>query len=290
MPIVKKRAKDTLTAIELNKGETLEFTLLNKQIVTIEVLNTKAEIFHTTLKEVLKAERGAVTNIRFWVDLKINQKTITLEREISTQKSFYEPTTIEGVTIWFDAVKDIFNFLHENHGDCKPNKDLRLAILDASLDRICPEKLLPWCPLPENTLRIEDCYRGEDCWMGAYDGADAHGGLDINHPRGTPLWAPFDIHDHYYFNSVPMGHTNNRWRGIHRWPNGAEWVIQSHHMITLLVDEHTPFKAGEKYSESAGVWVGLHDHTHFVFKIYDAGELVILDPWILFWQMYRDQK
>jgi len=287
---IKLKAKNTLSAVELNKDEVLEFTLLNHQVIRIEILETKAEIFQTTLKEILKPEKGAITNYRFWMHFKVNGVPATIEREVSTQKSFYEPFLIEGVFIWLDAVKDIFAFLLETHGDCKPKKDVRLAILDASLGRICPEILHPWCPLPEGTLNIKDCFRGEDCWLGAYDGVDAHGGLDINHPRGTPLWAPFDIHDHYYFNCVAAGHNNNRWRGVHRFPNGAEWVIQSHHQITLLVDEHTPFKKGHHYSDGAGVWVGRHDHTHFVFKIYDCGELTLLDPWILFWQMYRDQR
>ncbi len=30
-------------------------------------------------------------------------------------------------------------------------------------------------------------------------------------------------------------------------------------------------------------------HSHFIFTVYDDGELILLDPWILFWQMYQDQ-
>ena len=29
---------------------------------------------------------------------------------------------------------------------------------------------------------------------------------------------------------------------------------------------------------------------HFVFKVHDYGETIHLDPWILFWQMYRDAE
>ncbi|RMD76625.1 MAG: hypothetical protein D6820_12375 [Lentisphaerae bacterium] len=212
-----------------------------------------------------------------------------LEREIATQNSFYEPWEFFGIRLWFDAVADIFTFLNETHGECRPRKQARFAVQDARL-RICPVRLHPWCPLPPEGLRIEDCYNGEDCWLGAYFGASAHGGLDINHPAGTPIWAPLDIHDHFYFNSVQDGANNNRWRGLHFWSNGSQWILQTHHMIRLTVPEYSWLPAGTQFAEGAGVWVGSHEHSHFVFRIFEYGELYHLDPWILFWQMYRDQS
>lgn len=287
MTIIRKAAKDTLTAVEMDRGEMLEFKLVSGEVVRIELVSTEAKVFHTTLKELKVEERGGRTDYRFNCVIKVNGREHRLEREVATQKSFYEPWVIDGVRIWFDAVDDIFDFLVETHGDCRPGKHARFAIQDATL-RICPDTLHPWCPLPEGGLRIEDCYRGEDCWMGAYNGASAHGGLDINHPDGTPIWAPFDIDDHFYFNSVEMGHNNNRWRGIRRWPNGAEWIIQTHHITELTVPERTPLKKGQQLAKGAGVWPGVVNHSHFVFKIHDDGDTVLLDPWILFWQMYQD--
>jgi hypothetical protein len=217
---------------------------------------------------------------------------VAVEREVATQKSFYEPLEIMGLRLWFDACRDIFDFLTEGHGPAMPRKQARFALQDASL-RICPDKLQPWCPLPPGGLRVEQCYNGEDVWLGAYFGAAAHGGLDINHPRGTPIRAPLDIHDHWLFNSVAAGHNNNRWRGLHHWDDGSTWVLQVHHLIRLLVEEHQPMKAGTHMAEGAGVWVGSHDHSHFVFKVREKGadesEDILLDPWILFWQMYHDQ-
>ena len=190
--------------------------------------------------------------------------------------------------VWLDAVQDIFGFLNEAHGACRPGRHARFALQDAGLG-ICPEPLHPWCPLPAGGLRIEQSYRGEDCWLGAYNGASAHGGLDINHPPGTPLWAPVDIHDHCYFNSLAMGH-NNRWRGIHRWPDGSAWILQAHHMTALTVAEHTVISKGTQFARGAGVLSGAVDHSHFVFKVADGDGTILLDPWILFRQMYRDQK
>ena len=125
--------------------------------------------------------------------------------------------------------------------------------------------------------------------MGAYDGASAHGGLDINHPKGTPLYAPISVDDQFLYNSTEMGHNNNRWRGIRRWANGAQWVLQSCHMTRLTVPEHQPLEGGQRYAEGAGVWVGVAEHSHFTFAVFDHGELIRLDPWILFWQMYQDE-
>jgi hypothetical protein len=286
---MKRKAKDTLTAVEMNRGEIEEFELVSGETVRVELVSTNARVLRTTLKQLKVEEHTARTDYCFSCVLKINGQEHALEREASTQQSFYEPWVIAGIRIWFDAVDDIFEFLTENHGECRPRKHARFAFQDASL-RICPEPLHSWCPLPEDGLRIENCFMGEDCWLGAFNGVEAHGGLDINHPVGTPLWAPLDIHDHFYFNSLEMGHNNNRWRGIHRWANGSEWILQAHHMTELTVKEHQPIMKGQQFARGAGVFSGGIDHSHFVFKIHDYGETILLDPWILFWQMYKDQK
>ncbi len=298
--IIRREAKQTLSAVEMLTGDTLEFKRLDGCTVPIQVVDTKAEIVHTTLKQPGNTEPGATTVYRFWADCKINGTDIRLEREVGTQASFYEPRTINGIRIWLDAVDAIFDFMLETHGPCRlqetyslphlvpARRQARLVVQDASA-RICPETVHPWCPLPEGCLRIEDCYRGEDCWMGAYDGASAHGGLDINHPKGTPLYAPIDLDDQFLYNSTEMGHNNNRWRGSRQWEDNTTWILTSCHMTHLTIPEHTPLQGGRQYAEGAGVWVGAAEHSHFGFAVLDHGEFIRLDPWILFWQMYQDQ-
>lgn len=295
--ILKRRAKDTLTAVEMLHGDTLEFQLFDGGLATLEVVGTGAEIVRTTLATPGIEQSGAMTVYRFWADVRAGGEEHRLERVVGTQASFYEPWEIGGMRIWLDAVDASFAFLKETHSPCRlqetcshsgpPRRQARLAVQDAR-GRVCPERVHPWCPLPEGGLRIEDCYRGEDCWMGAYDGASAHGGLDINHPKGTPLFAPVALDDQFLYNSTATGHNNNRWRGIRHWADGALWILTSCHMVRQTVPEQVPLAAGQQYAEGAGTWVGVAEHSHFAFAVVDHGELIRLDPWILFWQMYRD--
>ncbi len=320
--VLQRDAKDTLTAVEMNCGDTLRFALRNGQTRSLTLEATAAKVLVTNLKELKKARGGGGTLYHFTARVRVDGHPMTMERYVGSQESFYEPYVINGMRVWFDAVSDIFGFLTEKHGECKPTKQARFAVQDATL-AICPQEIQPWypndvaspspfkgeggvrvqpldrpqpspSPLPvregRNFIAIRDCYCGDDCWMGAYQGADAHGGLDVNMRKGTPHWAPIDLDDHWYFNSLAAGHNNNRWRATRKWPDGSVWTLQSHHLIKLLVPEHTPLKAGTHYAEAAGVFVGAHEHSHFVFKVTEGEEAILLDPWILFWQTFENQK
>ncbi len=297
MPTISRCLPDRLIALELNLGDSAALTLRDGSMRLLTVIATRAWITDTTLPLPrtlpLHEVRGAVTNFRFEADLQLDGKPFTIQREASTPASFYEPLVIDGLVIYLDAVDAVFDFLIEAHGRCRPSAACRLAVHDAAC-RVCPQPIHPFCPLPAGGLRIEDCYTGEDCWLGAYFGAAAHGGLDINHPSGTPIYAPLDIHDHYLFNSLAKGQNNNRWRGIHRWDDGSEWHVQCHHLNFLTVPEHTPVKAGQQIADGAGVYVGDCPHSHFEFKIVEPGDrgemrVYLLDPWVLFRTMYQDQ-
>jgi hypothetical protein len=294
----RRPARETLTAVELQHGDTLEFTLADGARREIAIEDSGAEILETTCRERGVEEPGAMTSYRFWCDARIDGVPLRMEREVGTARTFYEPWEAGGVRLWLDAVDAVFDFMRETHGACRlqenfshhgpPRRQVRLALQDASL-RICPEKVHAWCPLPEGGLRMGLCYRGEDCWMGAYDGASAHGGLDVNHPRGTSLFAPVSLDDQFLFHRVADGHNNNRWHGIRRWPDGSEWILRSAHMVELTVPERTPLAAGQPYARGAGVWVGAVEHSHFGFAVHADGETVRLDPWILFRQAYLDR-
>ena len=101
---------------------------------------------------------------------------------------------------------------------------------------------------------------------------------------------PSAFDDQFLFHSLATGQRNNRWRGIRRWPDGSVWCLQAHHIIELLVPEHTPLARGTPYASAAGVMVGVREHSHFVWSLSDYGEPYFLDPWLIFWQSFRDQR
>ncbi|MDD4872855.1 MAG: hypothetical protein PHR77_20065 [Kiritimatiellae bacterium] len=284
-----RKSKATLTPFCLNHNDTLRFILRNGQTWEMTLLKTSAEITQRNNK--------GITAYAFDCDLQINGKPHHLRREVGTQASFYEPWKIDGVHIWFDAASCAFKegggFMLEKDWAlgfvCKPNQKARFAVQEADMP-VCPEPLKLWYPNDAGRLDIHDCYNGEDCWMGPYGGKAAHCGLDVNMKAGTTLFAPMSFDNHYLFHSTEANFENNRWRGTRRWPDGSEWWLQSHHLIRMLVPERTPLKAGTPYATTAGVYVGSHDHTHFMFRVLDQGGEYWLDPWILFWEMFRQGK
>ncbi len=65
MSVVRRTIKQTLTAVELNKEQTLELTLSSGDIWKLEVVDTGAEAIPTTRKELHFANSGTITVIRF---------------------------------------------------------------------------------------------------------------------------------------------------------------------------------------------------------------------------------
>ncbi len=287
---IRRTAKPTITPVELNHGEGVEFTLADGGVRRLTLLDTSAKIE--------RGKPGEVELYSFSCYLDLDGEPLRLERTLPDQRSFCEPTEVAGMRVWLDAVTDIFEsdggFMVEKDAVesdiyCCPRRKARLAIQDASL-RLCPEPIGLWYPNPDLTVDVRNCYRGEDTWMGPYEGRLAHGGLDVNMPAGTPLYAPIDFDDQFYFHCLATGQRNNRWRGIRHWPDGTTWCLQAHHVIELLVPERTPLKRGTHYASAAGVHVGVREHSHFVWSMFDNGEPYFLDPWLIIYQSFRDAR
>ncbi len=308
------RAKETLTAVEMNPDDILDFRLPSGRIVRFVLQDTEATIIE-------KVEPGGII-YTFSARLLVDGEPVTLRRYVCSQECFHEPYVINGVRLWLDAVRDVFDLIpirypRKGNLQCLPRKQARLALQDMTL-RICPEEASPWIDDRRQRLNVGDCYNGDDCYLGPYLGQACHVGLDVNHQKGSFLSAPITFDTHAYFNSLEAGDNNNRWRGIRRWPNGDVWALQTHHLIKLLVPTNQPLQRGTPYATTAGVHVGSHEHTHFEFKIgwpsrtqpdvrvsepYSIAtpinfddesqsdpEVIHLDPWIVFWQCFEDQK
>jgi len=292
---IRRTARETLTPVELNPGETLLFTLKNGQTRRLILLETSANRLLANTGKTPPGgdfdgwQVGGKTVYCFTALVEADGHRLELRRYVGVQESFYEPCVINGMRLWFDAVDDIFGILKEGHGKCRPGKKARLAVQDASLD-IAPEKVVPWFRTERNSLDIRESYEGDDCWMGAYGGSDAHGGLDINMPDGTPLYAPVTVNDQYLLLSVAKGGRNNRWEGRRRWPDGSTWILQVAHVTDVTAREHTPLKRGAAIGRGAGMSVGYAEHSHFNFSVTENGGEVMLDPWIVFWQAFENRR
>lgn len=283
-------AKKTLTVVELDEGDEVEYELQSGRKVHIKLLESQSDIIFSTVNLPGQGNSTDASVFKIKCLVNIDGQDFEMIRYAPVQESFYEPYNVNGLRIWFDALKSLNQFYNENHGDCLPKKQIRLALHDATLP-ICPEEITNWCNIPENYPDVKLCYRGEDTWLGTYFGSDLHGGLDINMPSNSPLWAPISFDYNYYFNSLKSGHNNNRWRALKHWKNGDSWIIQTHHHNELTVPEFKGIKKGTKYAHSAGTLAGAHTHTHFVFKVKQPGfDEYYIDPWIIFWQFQENKK
>ena len=295
-----RASKPTLTPFGLHHGETLRFTLRRGGCWEMTLLETAAEVIGHDYAAYGNRDTGHgsgdISAYAFSCIVRVNGREHSLRREVGTQASFADPWNIDGVHVWFDAAACAFTsaggFMVEKDWRCglicAPDHDARLVVQEADLP-ICPEPPQPWYPNAAGRLDIRDCYFGEDCWMGPYGGIAAHCGLDINMPADTVLTAPISFDDHCLFNTVAAGFNNNRWRGVRRWPDGAEWRLQAHHLIDMLAPEHAPLPAGTPYATTAGTAVGAHQHTHFLFRVTEQGGSYLLDPWILFWAIFQQR-
>lgn len=295
--------KPTMTPFELNCGDDLVFTRGDGGSTTIELLDTDAFIIERDYARYgYGGKKDGISVYGFSCLLRIDGREIEITREVGSQKSFYEPLAIAGTNLWLDAVRSIFDTSFD-HGKspggfmvekdflgghvCMPRQAARFVIQDASAS-ICPDPIDMWCELPHGGLRIEDCYNGEDCWMGPYGGAFAHCGLDINMPAGSLLRAPIGFDMQYYHTTLEAGFNNNRWHGLRHWEGNSIWRLSAAHLIDALVPEYTPLERSTVYATTAGTAVGAHEHTHFNLHVTELGGSYFLDPWIIFWQMLRD--
>ena len=226
-----------LKAVEIAQGETLIYTLKNGQQRTFVLSATSARPIFTYDKPDNRWRSACIFAMQ--CELSADGQPLRLQRIVGAQQSFYEPCHINGVTLFFDAVRDIDAFIHDTHGstggEAFPRKDARFGFIEMGSD-FSSQPLRPWYPNPKNDINIEEAYEGVDTWLGGFRKTEAHNGMDVNVDNNTKLWAPIDFDDQYYFNSLAQGDNNNRWMGIRNWPNGEQWILRSHHMTQLHVE------------------------------------------------------
>ena len=294
--------KNTMTPIELNHDETLKYTRKDGKILNLKLLSTSANILYTNKDKIPPGESGADRGNMFRArlmyeytcDVEINGIPMTMRRYVCSQESFFDPYVINGVRIWLIGVTDIFEeyggFLNTaRSANGLPNKNARFVLQDMT-QRICPSKIYPWFKdgkdrnenfiYKKNFIDIGRCFNGDDCFMGAYLAGESHGALDVDMAQNSLMYAPFDL-------DTQEGIRSN---GSKTWPDGSEWRINTGHIIKKFVPDHTPVDGGKPYGLGArrGCW--WHPHAHFGFQIKESGILYEIDPWIILWQLFEDNK
>ena len=297
--VVERTAKSTITPVELDHGDELHFTLRNGETRVLRLEDSGADILLSNVYPAnLMQERidhGIMYQI--WIDISIDGHPMRLTRYLCSQASFNEPYVVNGMRIWLCYIRAPSGVFMRgpvgpnpsNRGGY-PRKEARIVVNDLT-DRICPQVMEPWYRDSETlpgkefaNLRIDarDTYKGDDMHMGGYWGATPHRGLDINMRAGTQLIAPIDFDSH----ELPSG--SSAWRGYRDWGNGSRWEMRAHHTIRTVVTEHVPLARGTYYADAAGIAVGEAEHAHFELWVTEHGLIYWLDPWMAFWQMFRD--
>ena len=134
----------------MEPGDQVRFQLRDGRPVTLLLEDTGAAI-------VEKVVPGGIV-YRFSASVRIDGQPMTLERFVCSQECFYEPYVVNGLRIWLDIVKDVFDLIpvrYPRQGNlrCRPRKSARLALQDASL-RICPEEVNLWIEHEPSTLDV----------------------------------------------------------------------------------------------------------------------------------------
>jgi PKD repeat protein len=298
---IDRNFKETITPVELNNGEMVRYTRKDGNVLTIELLSTSANILYTNKAKIPADESGtdlgdmfrARTMYEFTCEVLVNGWPLEMRRYVGSQECYYEPYVINGVRIWFDGVSDIFvkdgGFLTQNHGPCMPNKKARFVLQDMT-QRICPGEIHAWFKdgderngnfiYKNNFIDIGRAFNGDDSFMGAYLGGQAHGGLDVCMAQNSLMYAPFDLDTQ----------KDIRANSSKTWPDGSTWIINTGHIIEKYVPDNTPVEGGTVYGRGArrGCW--WHTHAHFAFQINEEEILYNIDPWIIFWQHFEDNK
>ena len=103
-------ARDTLTAVELDRGEALVFALRSGREVELALEDTSAEIVERLTPGGVEGmvDMGGVLDT-FACRIRVDGQPVTLRRYLCSQECFYEPWVINGLRIWLDIVKEAFD-------------------------------------------------------------------------------------------------------------------------------------------------------------------------------------
>src|SRR5690606_30183679 len=99
---VKLAARETLTVVEMNHGDTLQFRLQNGQ--------ERAFVLEKTEAKIIERPRGGII-YSFDCHLRADGQPLVLRRYVCSQETFYEPWVINGVRLWISSSRSVFDLV-----------------------------------------------------------------------------------------------------------------------------------------------------------------------------------
>jgi len=97
------KAKETLAAVELDKGDTLFYTTKNGYKHFLTVKEVSIEVVFSTLDDLEEKKRGAGVIYSMSCKVNIDGQEMTMKKYIPVQQSYYEPYIVNGMRIWYDG-------------------------------------------------------------------------------------------------------------------------------------------------------------------------------------------
>ena len=297
-----RKAKDTISPVELNHGDAVHFETVDGSVLELRLLSTSANILFTNRDKIPEDEsgndRGNMYRARllyeFTAKILVNDQPMEMRRYVGSQESLYEPYVINGVRIWFDGVNDIFeehggflNTARRQHG--MPHKHARFVLQDMTL-RVCPDEVHAYFKDGDDRdpnyiyrdyfIDVGRTFSGDNVFLGAYLGGESHGALDINMPMDSLIYVPIDLDSQ----------DGIRMNGIRQWADGSVWRLGIGHIMETFLPDHTPARAGTVFGRGARRATWWHPHSHFSLAVTENDRTYDIDPWILFWQHFEDEK
>ncbi|MBN1673979.1 MAG: PKD domain-containing protein [Kiritimatiellae bacterium] len=303
-------AGDHFALVDLNIGDTLAFTLQNRETRVIRVADRGTDVYTDFGRK----------EWTIWAEFEFEGHVCRLNYSPFRMKALYEPLNVNGVRLGLDNVNNI-----ETATGCDmvlaspPSKHVRFWVNDATLPT------LPACHLwfdlhqdrsgeiptsyalqtvwphnpdyrirqdrdihpssylidtsPKNSSSSQPPYKTG--WLGCwpYTTSEIHSGIDIQMPIGVNLYSIVD-------GSTMNGLSGSSGLARYTHDNGStKWTFANYHCSQAVASTGSTMHSGDVYARSGSAGAGI-PHAHAYIAL--AG--VTINPWLAVWQGLENRK
>ena len=126
--IFPRTIKPTLTPFQLNPDDEIHLTLRSGRMWKMKLIGAKAEVVTRGFDRYHDSGHASsdITVYAFEATVLINEREHVMRREVGSQASFYQPWSVDGVRIWFDAAACCY----KDSGGFRPNNCFGILLPD----------------------------------------------------------------------------------------------------------------------------------------------------------------